>query len=146
MKDYTISREAYMRAEELAENEATMSDAVKAYQEVIKEDPNYKTAQDKATQIISSLAENCINVAKTLVESKDYRGALQQIGDGLSLLPENEDLLSLKDQYQKEYVEYALQEADRLLTEKKIWKRQKLFSVRHIKIQMIRKLLKNLAQ
>ena len=114
------SREAYMRAEELAENEATMSDAVKAYQEVIKEDPNYKTAQDKATQIISSLAENCINVAKTLVESKDYRGALQQIGDGLSLLPENEDLLSLKDQYQKEYVEYALQEADRLLTEKNL--------------------------
>lgn len=114
------SEESFAKAQEMEQDENTLLEAVKSYQEVAEDDPNYEKAQEKAAELLTQVEEECIQSAESLIESLDYSAAVLKLEEGLSLLPENESLLSLKEQYTEEYAEYAVQEADRLIGEEQL--------------------------
>lgn len=118
VNDLHDSRTAYETAV-LYEKEKNYKDAIAQYSLVIEEDDNYNTAQEKIKSCTTTLRDEAIAKADAFIKDNDYVGAINTLIDANKNL--QDDTITQKiEVYSKTYVTDILNQADALVSEKKL--------------------------
>ena len=92
------SRTAYSDAQK-AEKEGDIGNAIQKYKVVIKEDEDYKDAQDKIESLQDLYKTQLINEAENYVQSGNFKEAIADIDKAISVLGYTDELTQLKQNY-----------------------------------------------
>ncbi len=108
------SKVAYDSAKELlADN--NYRGAIEQFQKVIADDSHYADAQAQIETALNDYKEEVVAKAKQSADAGKYDEADALIAEGLSVLPEDTDLLTLQATYGKNYVAQIIEQADAAL-------------------------------
>lgn len=99
LESMKYSHDAY-HAGVTAEESKNYLTAIAEYSKVIAEDGFYSDAQVRLSQCKEAYVSAVLTQAKTKYEAYDIQGAIAEIGKGLLVMPENEELLQLQQTYQ----------------------------------------------
>lgn len=93
------SRKNYDEAVKLESN-GDLQNAIKKYKAVIEEDDNYENAQAKVELLTAKWKESLLDDASNYASNKQYKEAIASIDQIISVLGEDEELNSLKEEYE----------------------------------------------
>jgi len=106
------SRSAYMSACEL-EQLGIYVDAVNEYRKVIENDSNYKLALDGADRCIEFYKTKLFNDSQEFVNKNDYIGAITLLKVASANFPDDAEIVSKIDIYEKAYINFVIIDADK---------------------------------
>lgn len=98
IEELNTSRTAYEEAKE-AENNSDIETALKRYKGVIKEDKNYKDAQEKIVELQERYKTQCLKEAENYIQNRQYDEAIANVEKVISCLGSSDELETLKQQY-----------------------------------------------
>ena len=110
------SSEAFLNAESLYQSE-DYSEAIKEYKKVIKEDDDYKEAQEKINNAEDKLYQMRMEQVKELAEEKNYDEAISTLKDMLKDF-DNDEINTLIDEYKQSFTDEILSYAKNYADEK----------------------------
>lgn len=114
LTDANASKVAYDSAKELLADK-NYRGAIEQFQKVAADDSRYADAQAQIETALNDYKEEVVAKAKQSADADKYDEADALISEGLSVLPEDTDLLTLQATYGKNYVAQIIEQADAAL-------------------------------
>ena len=101
LSELNSSRIAFEEAEK-AENDGDVETAISKYANVIEDDEKYNAAQSKMTTLSDTWKKQLLDEAEALRGEKKYKEAISNVQKVISKLGSDDELVALKEQYEKE--------------------------------------------
>ena len=110
-EDADASKVAYDSGRNLMDN-GNYAAAITEFSKVAAEDCNYQDAQEQLNSARTQYQDQMVSTAQGYIDSGDYISASATIEEGLAVLPESSELLTLQTTCQAGYISSVLAEAD----------------------------------
>lgn len=110
-EDADVSKVAYDSGRNLMDN-GNYAAAIAEFSKVAAEDCNYQDAQEQLNSARTQYQDQMVSTAQGYIDSGDYISASATIEEGLAVLPESSELLTLQTTCQAGYISSVLAEAD----------------------------------
>lgn len=118
LKQLNTSKTAYNTALDL-ESKGEIKLAITEYSKVKEIDANYSKAQAKITELASNYKSIILSEINKLISENNYKTALEQVDQGLKILPNDSELLSQKKILTDKRKEFDTSERNKLVEELK---------------------------
>lgn len=120
MKALKASKDAFAKAQREEDSEK-VENVLRLYNEVIKEDTNYKAAQERIVAVKQAYKTEVLEEAQKLAKEKDFTGAQKLLEGSRSILGEDADIEAKKEEIKKaaqdDYVVSLIETAKKMANE-----------------------------